>query len=370
MQVKAAVLHGPKDRLRIEAVNLEAPRRGEVLVRVGAAGVCHSDYHFMVGDRKAEAYPVILGHEGAGIVEAVGEGVRAVRPGDHVVLVRWSCGRCEDCARGRGNLCRVYGEIATGVMLDGTTRFRRESTEIYHFGAVSCFAEKTVVPEQGVVRIPPDVPMEVAAVIGCAVLTGVGAMQNAVPVHAGNGVLVIGVGGVGLSAVMGARLVGASPIFAADTVDGRLQLAREFGADVTINATAEDTVQVVRDATHGEGVEYAFDVTGTGVALGQAFEAVRRGGSAVAIGMAHPDVKSLAISPLDMVRQQKTVKGSYMGSGPAYAEVPRLIELYRSGRLPLDRLLTRTYPLEQINEGFEAMIRGEVARAVIVPSAA
>src|SRR5438445_987678 len=239
--MKAAVLYEVKQPLRVEEVELEGPHTGEVLVRVEAAGVCHSDYHFMNGDLPI-GLPCVLGHEGAGVVEAVGEGVTTVAPGDHVVLIfRPNCGHCEFCSQGRPALCWMAAHIRnTGRLLDGTSRLSRAGAEIKHFLGVSCFAERAVVPEQGVVRIPKDVPMEVAALVGCAVMTGVGAVMNTARVNPGASVLVIGAGGVGLNCVMGAALVGAHPVIVADLVDSKLETAMDFGATHVVNAGTQD----------------------------------------------------------------------------------------------------------------------------------
>ena len=216
-------------------------------------------------------------------------------------------------------------------------------------------------------KIPKEVPLEIAALIGCAVLTGVGAAKNAAAVHPGARVLVIGVGGVGLNAVIGACLRGASQVIACDTSNTRLEMARGFGATATINATTQDVVATVREMTAGAGVDYAFDVTGTGTGLTHAYATLKRGGTAVAVGMPHPDVESIDVNALDLVRSEKTIRGCYMGSAPAHVDIPILIDLYRTGKLPLDRLLSRKFPLAEVNEAFEAMMSGQVARAAVIP---
>ncbi len=364
--MKAAILYGAKTPLKVEDVDLEAPRRGEVLVRVAAAGVCHSDYHIMTGDLTTPL-PAVLGHEGAGVVEAVGEGVTTVEPGDHVVLLfRANCGRCEFCSRGRPALCGATRKMrASGRFEDGTTRLKRHGAEIRHFAGVSCFAERTVVLEQALVAIRKDVPLEVAALVGCAVMTGVGAVANTARVEPGSSVLVIGAGGVGLSVVMGAHLAGASPILVADVKDSKLEMALDFGATHTIDASHLDVVEATREITGDEGVDYAFEVIGNSATIAQALKAVRRGGTAVAIGLA-PQGALVTIDPLDLVFQEKTLRGSFYGSTRPHADMPRLLDLYQAGRLPLQRLVTARYPLERINEAYDAMIAGEVARSVIV----
>jgi Zn-dependent alcohol dehydrogenase len=363
--MRAAVLYQPGEPLRVEDVTLAAPRAGEVRVRVAAAGVCHSDYHVMTGDLAA-SMPIVLGHEGAGEVVEVGDGVTSVRPGDHVVLLwRTSCGRCEQCSRGRPVLCPVGAALrATGRMPDGASRLSRGDVEIRHFMGVSCFAEEAICLEHAVLRIPDDVPLPVAAVAGCAVMTGVGAVVNTARVEPGSTVLVIGTGGVGLCAVMGAVLAGAARIVAADVHPGKLEMATSFGATDVIDAGAEDVVEAVRELTGG-GVDYAFEVIGRPETVTQAVRATRSGGTTVAIGIA-PDGASAQVGLRDLVTQEKTLKGSIYGSVRAQTDFPRLFDLYLRGRLPLDRLLTRQWPLEQINEAYDAMLAGTVARSVVV----
>jgi NDMA-dependent alcohol dehydrogenase len=366
--MKAAVLYEVKQPLRVEEVDLDGPHDGEVLVRIGAAGVCHSDYHFMNGDLNV-GLPCVLGHEGAGVVEEVGRGVTAVVPGDHVVLVfRPNCGHCEFCSQGRPALCWMAAQIRnTGRLLDGTSRLSRGGSEIKHFLGVSCFAERTVVPEQGLVPIPKDVPFEVAALVGCAVMTGVGAVMNTARVNAGASVLVIGVGGVGLNCVMGAALVGAHPIIVADVVDSKLETAMDFGATHAVNARTQDLVESVRELTRGEGVDFSFEAIGNPKTMTQAYQSLRRGGVATAVGIV-PAGSEMTVSAGDLVYMEKTLKGSYYGSTRPQADMPRLLQLYKAGKLPVDRLISRRYRLDQVNEAYDALLAGEVARSVLIPT--
>lgn len=365
--VKAAILYEIKQPLRIEEVELDPPGQGEVLVRVAAAGVCHSDYHFMNGDLTIPL-PCVLGHEGAGVVEEVGPGVSAVVPGDHVVMLfRAACGRCEYCQRGRPALCVMAGQIRnSGGLVDGTSRLHGASGDLHHFLGVSCFAERAVLPEQGIVKINPEVSLEVAALMGCAVMTGIGAVMNTAQVEPGANVLVIGAGGVGLNVVMGAVLVGANRIIVADLLDTKLELAHSFGATHLINAKDQDVVAGVRELTGGEGVDYAFEVIGNPRTMATAYQAVRRGGTAVAVGIP-PFGSEMTINAGELVYQEKTLKGSYYGTARPHADMPRLLDLYQAGRLPLDRLISRSYPLESVNEAFAALLAGEVARSVLLP---
>lgn len=364
--MKAAVLYRPGTPLEIADVELASPQTGEVLVRVEAAGVCHSDYHFMTGDLETPL-PVVLGHEGAGVVEAVGPGVSLVKPGDSVVLLwRASCGHCEHCAAGRPALCDISRvQRARGGMLDGTSRLHAGDVELRHFLGVSCFAERCVVAEQAVLPIPSDTPMEIAALLGCSVITGVGAVLNTARIEPGSRVLVIGAGGVGLSCVMGAAVAGAGQIVVADLAPDKLELARQFGATDVVDAGAEDVARTVRKVTGG-GADYAFEVIGRPDTVQQAVRAVRAGGTAVAVGLAAGDAKA-AIGINDLVLQEKTLKGSLYGSARPVIDMPMLLRLYRQGRLPIDRLLTGRFPLSDVNQAYAALTSGQSGRSVILP---
>ena len=366
MEIQAAVLRTTGGPFALERLELAGPKPDEVRVRVKAAGVCHSDWHFVSGDL-AWPMPVVLGHEGAGIVEEVGAEVTSVSVGDHVVLLwKTSCGRCEMCQTGAPMLCDVgLSRRASGLLNDGTSRLSKDGERIHHLSGVSCFAEQLVCSERSVMRVDASVPFEIAALIGCAVVTGAGAVLNTARVRAGSSVAIIGTGGVGLSALMAAKLAGAQRIIAVDLVRSKLELARELGATDGVDASAEDPVEAVRRLT-GDGVDYAFEAIGLARTVSQAFAMLRRRGTAVAIGSARPDAKA-EISAMDLVRQERTLKGSSYGSARPTVDLPRLIALYRSGRLPLDRLLTRRYPLADIDAAFAALLKGEVARSVLVP---
>jgi Zn-dependent alcohol dehydrogenase len=348
----------------VEEVELASPKAGEVRVRVAAAGVCHSDYHYMRGDLTTEL-PAVLGHEGAGVVEEVGVGVATVQPGDRVVLLwRSVCGHCRYCSVGRPALCQEGAALRnTGRLLDGTSRLSLQGRPISHFLGVSCFAEQAVCAEQSVLKIDADVPLPIAALAGCSVMTGVGAVTNSAAVEPGASVLVIGAGGVGLCAVMGAQLCGASRILVADLNPAKLEMAREFGATDLIDASSQDVVKTARRLSDG-GVDFAFEAIGRPDTVTQAVRTLSAGGVAVAVGVAPPSARA-ELSPFDLVLQEKTLKGSIYGSTRPHADFPRLFELYRRGRLPLDRLLSREYRLDQINEAYEALLAGEVARSVI-----
>jgi S-(hydroxymethyl)glutathione dehydrogenase/alcohol dehydrogenase len=254
----------------------------------------------------------------------------------------------------------------TGHLLDDTSRFHKNGDEIKHFLGVSCFSERTVVPEQGVVPIAPDIPFEIAALVGCAVMTGVGAVMNTAKVTPGSSVLVIGAGGVGLNCVMGAALVGARRVIVADVVDSKLETATEFGATDVINSKSQDLLEGVKELTKGEGVEFAFEAIGNPKTMSQAFAALRRGGVATAVGIA-PWGSEMSVSAGDLVYQEKTLKGSYYGGAHPQSDMPKLLELWQAGKLPIDKLITRRYKLDQVNEAYDALLKGEVARSVLIP---
>lgn len=365
MQIKAAVLDAPNTPFTMKTLTLDEPRAGEVLVRIAASGVCHSDYHLATGTTR-HPMPVVCGHEGAGVVEGVGMGVSRVQPGDHVTL-SWTpdCGHCFYCLRGQPNLCETYTEpIWAGTMLDGTTRLHDETGPVYAYCGLATFAEYVVVPEQSCVKIRADVPLEVAALVGCAVATGVGAALYTANVKPGESVVVIGCGGVGLNIVQGAALCGASTIIAIDTNEAKMKLAREFGATHALLSDA-DTVDAVRALTGGRGAEYAFEAVGYSTLQELALNLVRPGGMVVLAGLS-PMGTGTNLPGAVITRTEKTVKGSYYGSVNPQRDFPLILDLYSAGKLKLDQLISRAYELEQVNEAFETMLRGEIARGIIV----
>lgn len=365
MKAKAAVLFEIGQKLEIREVEVQKPQAGEVLIRMAAGGVCHSDLHVMTGHLIA-ALPAILGHEGSGIVEDVGPGVTSVRPGDHVIpLWRLSCGECEYCTGGRPALCPAGTEIRmTGRLQDGTTRFKLDGKEIKHFAGVSSFSEYSVVPEKAVVKIPNDLPLERAALLGCAVITGVGAAINAARVKPGSSVAVFGAGGVGLNVIQGAAIAGAEKIIAVDLLENKLEYARRFGATHTVNASAGNPVEQVRALTGGRGVDYAFEVIGLPATMRQAYDSLAKRGMAVVVGVT-PMTTEVSVPVMSLVFEERVLTGSVYGSSRPRLDILKLIDLYRAGKLKLDELLTRTYPFEQINAAYDALERGEVARSVV-----
>jgi len=365
MKARAAVLFEGKRTLSIEQVDVADPRAGEVLVHMAVGGVCHSDLHVMKGDLSAPL-PAILGHEGSGVVTAVGAGVKDVQPGDHVVpLWRLSCGECEYCTGGRPALCTAGIEIRrTGTLPGGGTGFSLNGKEIKRFGGVSTFSEYSVIPEKALLKIPKEFPLDRAALLGCAVITGFGAVVNAAQVRVGSIVAVFGAGGVGLNVIQTAALAGAGMIIAVDLKDNKLEYARQFGATHTVNGSQGPAVEQVRALTGGRGVDYAFEVVGLPVTMRQAFDVLARRGVAVVVGIG-PTTAEVSIPVIPLAWEDRVLMGSLYGSARPRIDILKLMDLYRAKKLKLDELLTRTYPLEQINEAYEALERGEVARSVV-----
>lgn len=361
--MKAAVLLKTNSPLVIESVDIEKPREQEVQIRITATGICHSDLHNIKGDWDNQV-PVILGHEGAGIVEAVGDGVYHVEPGDNVILsFRANCGRCGNCVRGIPALCNGHNSPRQ-LMHDGSARVNLQGQPLFVSARLGTWAEQVVCPAEQVIPIKGDIPPEVAALIGCCVTTGVCSVTNAAQVNAGDTVAVIGCGGVGLSIIQGARLVGAGTIIAIDILDGKLEYAHEFGATHAINSSREDVAERVRDITDG-GADYVFEAIGLGSTVEQALDCTRVGGVVVVVGMA-PMNHRVSIDPLRFVREQKTLTGTGYGNARQLIDIPRMVQHYQAGRLDLDRLVSHRYKLEEINDGIERLKQGDAARGVVV----
>lgn len=366
MRVRAAVLEQTGGPLTICELDLAPPGPAEVLIRLRASGVCHSDWNAVDGTAETRC-PAVLGHEGAGVVEAVGPGVARVAPGDHVAL-SWapSCGVCAECLRDLPWLCSTaWPAMGTGGLMDGTTRLSRDGEPIYHYSFLSTFADACVVPERSCVPIPDDVPFDVAGLVGCAVTTGVGAVWRTAGVRPGDRVAVIGCGGVGLSAVMAAAAVGVEPLVAVDTAPQKLDVARSFGAThgVLWQGDAEATAEAVRDASGG-GVDYAIEATGRPDAMLAAFLATRARGAAVLIGIPRED-SVVSLPALSVPRMERRVLGSIYGSSRPERDFGKTLDLYRAGRLPLDRLVSHRLPLDEIERGFELMKTGKALRVVL-----
>jgi S-(hydroxymethyl)glutathione dehydrogenase / alcohol dehydrogenase len=358
--MKAAVLHAPNQPLTIEDVALEKPRSREVVLRTAFAGLCHSDLHFIEG-LYPTPIPVVLGHESSGIVEAVGEDVTYVKPGDHVITcLSVFCGTCSQCVTGHPNLCENTDvKMMPGQARRMTWKGGQHMNQAFN---LSSFGEEMLVHENAIVKIGDDIPLDVAALVGCGVMTGVGAVFNAAKVEPGATVAVIGCGGVGLSAVNGAALAGAERIIAIDTVPSKLELARELGATDTLIASNVDPVEQVRDMTKG-GVHYSFEALGTKNTAEQAFQMLRPGGTATIIGMV-PFGTRIELHGFDFLRDRK-IQGTSMGGNRFRVDMPRLLSLWRQGRLKLDHLISGTLRLDEINEGFSRLKSGAPVRQLI-----
>jgi alcohol dehydrogenase len=373
MKIRAAVLgemgaarpYAHSKPLAIEDIELDPPGPGEVLVKIAAAGLCHSDLSVIEGNRP-RPMPMALGHEAAGIVEELGPGVDDLQPGDHVVMVFVpSCGHCLPCAEGRPALCEPGAAANTaGTLLSGAKRLHRNGRVVNHHLGVSGFAEYATVSRRSLIKIDPELPLDEAALFGCAVLTGVGAVINTAKVSAGSSVAVIGLGGVGLSSLLGAIAAGARRIVAVDLSDEKLGLARQLGATDTFNASSANVAAEVREATRG-GVEYAFEMAGSVRAMDLAYQITRRGGTTVTAGLP-PPTHTFNIPQVNLVAEERTIKGSYIGTCVPTRDLPRYIELYRRGKLPVDRLMSDHLKLEEINVGFDRLHEGKAVRQVVV----
>jgi S-(hydroxymethyl)glutathione dehydrogenase/alcohol dehydrogenase len=357
--MKAAVFHGPHKPLTIEEVDIAKPIGREVLVRTVASGVCHSDLHFVDGFYPFPT-PAVLGHEAAGIVEAVGPQVSEFKAGDHVIAcLSVFCGHCDYCLTGRTHLCQSRPVRATG----DAPKLSWKGAPVNQFANLSSYAEQMLVHESGLVKVRDDMPLAQAALVGCGVTTGVGAVLNTAKVEAGSSVAVFGAGGVGLAAIQGARIAGARMIIAVDVHKSKLDLAKELGATHGVDASAGDPVKAIRELTGG-GVEYSFEAIGLKKAAEQAFECIRPGGTATVIGMI-PVGQKIELEGSVFLREKK-IQGCSMGSNRFKVDMPRYVELYLQGRLRLDEMITRRGRLEDVNEAFRAMKAGEVARTVLM----
>ena len=373
MKIRAAVLetmgaappYATSRPLKVEELELAPPGAGEILVRIKAAGLCHSDLSVINGDRP-RPMPMALGHEAAGIVEQLGDGVHDLGIGDHVVLVFVpSCGHCHPCAEGRPALCEPGAAAnGAGTLLNGARRLTRNEQAIHHHLGCSAFATHAVVSRRSAIKIDRELPLEHAALFGCAVLTGVGAVVNTAQVRAGTSVAVVGLGGVGLASVLGAAAAGARQVIAVDLADDKLALAQTLGATHTFNAGTANVVDAIRDATRG-GVDTAIEMAGSTRAFDLAYRITRRGGMTVTAGLPPPDA-TWAMPAVNLVAEERTIKGSYVGTCVPMRDIPRYVDLFRGGRLPVDRLLTGTLALDDINHGFDLLHAGQAVRQVVL----
>ncbi len=374
MKTRAAVLYEmQKPRpyatsrpLVIEELDLAPPAEGEIMVRIRAAGLCHSDLSTINGDRPRQM-PMALGHEAAGEVVEIGIGVKDIVIGDHVILVFVpSCGRCLPCAEGRPALCEPGAKAnGAGTLLTGGMRLSKAGKTIHHHIGVSAFADYAVVARESAIKIDRSLAFEEAALFGCAVITGAGAVINTAKMPAGSSAAIVGLGGVGLMSMLAARLSGARTIVAIDMLDDKLALARQLGATHTVNARDPQCAEQVRDLTGG-GVDYAFEMASSVKALELAYKITRRGGTTVTGSLPHP-THTMALPATNLVAEERTLKGSYVGSCVPQRDIPRFISLYQQGLLPVDRLMSERISLDQINEGFDRLSDGGTVRQIVVP---
>jgi alcohol dehydrogenase len=374
MKIRAAVLdqmqmpqpYAKTKPISIETIELDSPGPGEVLVKIAAAGLCHSDLSVINGDRP-RVMPMVLGHEASGIVEELGPGVVDLRRGDHVALVfAPNCGHCMPCREGRPALCEPgFAAAVAGTLLGGHRRFHRmDKSVLNHQAGVSCFAEYAVLARGSLVKIDPELPLDIGALFGCAVLTGVGAAINCGQMKLGCSAAIVGLGGVGLSALLGALAAGARQIVAIDKLESKLEIARSLGATHTFRADDPDLVANVKAATNG-GVEVAIEAASAVAALDTAYKITRRGGTTVTVSLPPPSA-TLNVPAVNLVVEERTLKGSFLGSAVPQRDLPRYISLYFAGRLPIDKLVTHRIKLDEINLGFDRLANGEAIRQVIV----
>ncbi|WP_447591014.1 zinc-dependent alcohol dehydrogenase family protein [Aquipseudomonas campi] len=372
MQIRAAVLDemglpapfAESKPLRIEKIELADPGPGEVLIKIAAAGICHSDLSIIEGVRP-RPLPMVIGHEAAGVVVAVGPYVDELAVGDHVVTVFVAaCGHCVECSGGRPALCAPGAVAGTaGTLLRGDRRLSRGAQVLNHHSGISAFAEYAVVSTHSLVKIDREVPLEHAALFGCAVLTGVGAATNSASITLGSTVAIVGMGGVGLAALLGALAAGASQVIAIDTNPEKLAMAKALGASHAFDATDPNLVEAIRELTKG-GVDVALEFAGAPAALETAWKVGKRGGEVVTAGLARPSA-TFSVPMVGLVAEERILRGSYMGSSVPNRDIPRYLELFRLGRLPIDKLVTHRLPLDEINIGMDRLRNGEAVRQVI-----
>ncbi len=352
--------------LLVEELELDPPGHGEVLVKIKAAGLCHSDLSTINGDRPRQM-PMVLGHEAAGEIIEIGQGVRDLRVSDHVILVFVpSCGHCMPCAEGRPALCEPgFRSNGAGTLMSGATRLKRDGKPVFHHVGVSAFADYAVVAQESAVKIDRTLAFEEAALFGCAVITGAGAVINTAKVPAGTTTAIVGLGGVGLVSMLAAKLSGARTIIAIDMLDEKLKLAKQLGATHVVNARDPKCIEHVKDLTQG-GVDFAFEMASSVKALELAYKITRRGGTTVTASLPHP-THTMALPGTNLVAEERTIKGSYVGSCVPMRDIPRFIALYQQGQLPVDRLMSERIGFDQLNAGFDKLADGGTVRQILVP---
>lgn len=368
MDIRAAVFREVGAPLRVERIQLDSPAPTEILVRLAAVGLCRTDYHVMRGERRVAMQPMVLGHEAAGIVESIGPEVQGIKPGDHVVLTFIpGCGKCRWCVRGLHHLCAEGPRITQGPQLDGSYRRRdADNNAVGAFCMIGAFADYTVVDQASAIVIDRDIPLEHASLIACGVPAGVGAARHRARVKPGDSVLIIGCGGDGMNVVQGARLCGASMIIAADIVAAKLDLARDFGATHGLLAQGDELIRPVLALTDGVGVDHAFVCINPAETLLPAFRATTKAGNVVVTAITPDTVKQIDVPPLELFATQKAIMGAVYGFASPRVQIPELLGLYRKGELKLGELISRTYRLDQINDGYADLDAGKNLRGVLV----
>jgi NDMA-dependent alcohol dehydrogenase len=366
MKTRAAILRGTGQDFEITELDLDGPKTGEVLIRYVAAGLCHSDEHLRHGDI-VPRFPLVGGHEGAGVIEAVGEGVTRLAPGDHVICSFLPvCGHCRWCSTGKSNLCDMGATILDGVLPDGTYRFHKDGEDLGGMCMLGTFSEYSVISENSAVKVDPDLPLDKVVLIGCGVPTGFGSAVHAAATEPGDTIAIYGIGGIGINAVQGAALAGARNVVAIDPIALKRETAEKLGATHSA-ATAEEAQQLITELTRGVGADKAIVTVGVvdSEVVTNAFNAIRKGGTVVVTGLADPSKTTIEISGAILTLFEKRIQGSLFGSGDPFHDIPRMVELYQSGDLKLDELITTTYTLDQVNQGYEDLIAGKNIRGVI-----
>jgi alcohol dehydrogenase (nicotinoprotein) len=366
MKTRAAILRGTGQDFEITELDLDGPKTGEVLIRYVAAGLCHSDEHLRHGDI-VPRFPLVGGHEGAGVIEAVGEGVTRLAPGDHVICSFLPvCGHCRWCSTGKSNLCDMGATILDGVLPDGTYRFHKDGEDLGGMCMLGTFSEYSVISENSAVKVDPDLPLDKVVLIGCGVPTGFGSAVHAAATEPGDTIAIYGIGGIGINAVQGAALAGARNVIAIDPIALKRETAEKLGATHSA-ATAEEAQQLITELTRGVGADKAIVTVGVvdSEVVTNAFNAIRKGGTVVVTGLADPSKTTIEISGAILTLFEKRIQGSLFGSGDPFHDIPRMVELYQSGDLKLDELITTTYTLDQVNQGYEDLIAGKNIRGVI-----
>ncbi len=366
MKTKAAVLRKVGSPFEIVELDLDPPKAGEVLIRYVAAGLCHSDEHLRHGDI-VPRFPVVGGHEGAGIIEEVGPGVTRLKPGDHVICSFLPvCGHCRWCSTGKSNLCDQGATILDGVMTDGTYRFHKDGEDYGGMCMLGTFSEFSVISENSAIKVDDDLPLDVVVLIGCGVPTGWGSAVHAAETEAGDTIAIYGIGGIGINSVQGAALAGAKNVVAIDPLANKREMAEKLGATHTCE-TAEEAQELITELTRGVGADKAIVTVGVvdSAVVTSAFFAIRKGGTVVVTGLADPTKTTIELPGALLTLFEKTIKGSLFGSGDPFHDIPKMVELYQSGDLKLDELITKTYTLDQVNEGYDDLVAGKNIRGVI-----